>query len=129
MRAIEFITEDTKEVKTGIKMQKQFDASLPGTHRVAGTADRHYDLGRIMQIVAASDGKHFPVMPEESWAGRNNTAHPYTKVEADMLKHAYQLYGTDYDDVLKPNTENKSRELKDINLTSPVKPFKGYKKR
>ena len=46
-----------------------------------------------------------------------------------MLKHAYQLYGTDYDDVLKPNTENKSRELKDINLTSPVKPFKGYKKR
>lgn len=127
MRAREFINEDKKETHTGIKMQKEFEASLPGAHRVAGTADRHYDLGRIMQYVAGSDGKHHPVIPKESWAGRNNTAHPYTEIESEMLKHAYDVLGVTWDDVLKPNPKNKSIEQKFINVTSPITNFKGFK--
>jgi hypothetical protein len=127
MRAREFINETVKIVKTGVKMPKEHEATLPGTHRVAGTADRHYDLARVMMYVAASDGKNFPGIPKQSWAGRNNTAHPYSKIEAEMLKHAYQMADVEWDDVLKPNSDNKSVELKDTNKQSPVAAFSGYK--
>lgn len=126
MRAKEFIQETKKIVKTGIKPHKEAVAAMPGSHRVAGTADRIYDLNRVMMYVAASDGKIFPKMPQQSWAGRNNTAHPYTKIESEMLKHAYRLANVEWDDVLAPNQENKSIESTDIHKSSPIVSFKGY---
>ena len=110
-------------------MNKESESSLPGTHRVAGTADRHYDLARVMMYVAGSDGKNFPGIPQQSWVGRNNTAHPYSKIESEMLKHAYQMADVEWDDVLKPNSDNKSIEMRTINNVSPMKAFSGYKRR
>ena len=127
MRAYEFISEaKVALVKTGVKLRPEAEASLPGTHRVAGTADRLYDLCRIMMFVAGSDGVNSPHVPQQSWAGRNNTAHPYTKHEAEMLKHAYQLANVEWEDALAPNRDNKSVECDDTNVDSPVKPFRGY---
>lgn len=128
MRAYEFLAEvaANRIVKNRIKLPKTFDAALPGTHRVAGTADRHYDLARIMQYVAASDGRTLPRISQQSWAGRNNTAHPYTRCEADMLVHAYMLADVEWDDALHPNSDNLSIELPDTNKNSPLQPFNGY---
>lgn len=125
MRAKEFIKENAI-VKTGLKPHKEAQAAMPGSHRVAGTADRLYDLNRVMMYVATSDGKKFPKVPQQSWVGKNNTAHPYTQIEAEMLKHAYKLAGIEWDDILKPNPKNKSIETTEINKSSPVSAFKGY---
>ena len=127
MRAHEFVTETRKAfAKTGRRMHKNTERSLPSAHRVAGTADRHYDLGRILSQVAAEDGTgrtEFPV-ERESWAGRNNTAHPYTEIESRMLQKAYEKQGISWQDVLKPNPHQRSLEPKDTNVKSPIaKPF------
>ncbi len=129
MRATEFIVEAAPIVKTGLKPHKDAEAVMPSAHRVAGTADRTYDLNRVMMYVAATDGTTCPKMPIQSWAGKNNTAHPLTTVEANMLKHAYRLAGIEWDDVLAPNQKNLSVEPDEVNKSSPITSFKGYKRR
>lgn len=119
MRAKEFVLEDVN-VHTGVKMRRSAEHAMPGVHRVSGTADRLYDLNRVMMMVACADGITQPDLPQESWAGRNNTAHPYTREEADMLKHAYAAANVAWDDVLKPNPDNKSRENPAVYKISPV---------
>lgn len=119
MRAQEFIAE-AKEVHTGIKPDQSAEYAMPGAHRVAGTADRLYDLLRVMMNVAASDGKNKTPMPQESWAGRNNVSVPYTPEEAAMLKLAYDQAGVFWDDAIAPNKLNRSEERPDTYKTSPV---------
>lgn len=133
MRAYEFIGEAKSRKKSGknivknrVKPHYDQEAVMPGAHRVAGTADRTYDLNRIMMLVASTDGDHCEHVPLQSWAGKNNTAHPYTKHELKMLKHAYKLAGAEWDDILDPNLENKSIEPVDTHKTSPIKGFSGY---
>jgi len=127
MRAKEFLKERKNSiVKNGLKPEPSAEFAMPGTHRVAGTSDRHYDLGRIMQMVACADGTHMPSVPDQSWVGRNNTAHPYTKLEADMLKKTYKSLGLEWDDAIKPNPHNKSQEHPQTENTSPIKSFGGY---
>ena len=127
MRAFEFFYEGKSEVKTGVKPHKDHEMTIPNAHRVAGTADRHYDLNRVMMLTATADGKHLPPFPPESWAGRNNLAFPYTPLEADMLKQVYQCLGYEWDDVLKPNPKKKSEEVKDVNSISPIATYKKNK--
>ena len=93
---------------------------MPSAHRVAGTADRTYDLNRIMIAVALADGTNVPCTPRQSWAGKNNIAIPYTELEGRMLQHAYQSQGAEWDDVLKPNRQQLSLEPPEINRASPV---------
>lgn len=127
MRAREFLDERKHPiVKNGLKPERSAEFAMPGAHRVAGTADKTYDLSRIMQMVAGTDGKTMPPVSDQSWVGRNNTAHPYTKIEADMLKKTYKSLGLKWDDAIKPNPDNKSREHPHIDNTSPIKSFKGY---
>lgn len=128
MRAKEFIREESV-VKINKKPHKSAEYAMPAAHRVAGTNDRHYDLYRIQMYAASSDGKTMPDIDKESWVGRNNTAHPYTEVESEMLKHAYDIAGIEWDDALKPNPTQKSMEHPDIKKysISPITPFKGYK--
>lgn len=83
-------------------------------------ADRVYELNRVMMAVAASDGVN-PLAPEvdsESWAGRNNLAFPYTPEEQKMLKAAFGVVGSHYEDL--NNGDLKSRELNSTNKVSPV---------
>lgn len=123
MRAKEFIIA---EQKIG-KLSKRQQQSTKGLHVFANsTFDRTYDLNRVMMAVAATDGTFVPDMDGESWAGKFNTAHAYTKVESDMLKQAYKAAGIAYKDL--NNGDNESKELDSTHAQSPIKPFKGYKK-
>jgi fatty-acid desaturase len=80
-----------------------------------------------MMAVASSDGINPIEMPAESWVGKHNTTHPYTKEEQDMLKLAYKAAGLEYIDL--NNGDLDSEELVDTNTQSIAKPFKGYKKK
>lgn len=127
MRATEFIYEGKKEVNTGLKPPADYEYAIPNAHRVAGTADRHYDLSRIMMLVAATDGKQVNGFPPESWSGRNNIATPYTPVESDMLKMVYKTLGYEWEDALSPNPTQKSQESSDTNKLSPISTYKKNK--
>lgn len=122
MRAKEFVTEQ----KIG-KLSKRQQQSTKGLHVFANSNfDRTYDLNRVMMAVAATDGTFIPDMDGESWAGKFNTAHAYSDIEADMLKQAYKAAGVKYKDL--NDGDHDSKELDSTNKQSPIKPFKGYKK-
>ena len=80
-----------------------------------------------MMAVASSDGVNPIEMDSESWSGKHNTAHPYTKEENDMLKLAYKAAGLEYKDLNNGNLD--SEELPNTNTQSIAKPFKGYKRK
>ena len=128
MRARDFIFErKTGTVKNSLKPSVDQEMAIPSAHRVAGTADRVYDLNRVMMAVASADGTVPPDVPDQSWCGRNNMAMPFTKIESDMLKHAYKSIGVEWDDALKPNPTSKSLETDNVNVTSPVAKVKKNK--
>jgi len=122
MRASEFIFENSKG-----KISKRQQESSRGLNIFADNQfDRTYDLNRVMMAVACSDGINPIDMNSESWFGKNNTAHPYTKEEQDMLKLAYKAAGINYKDLNKADL--RSKELDSTYKTSPVIGFKGFKK-
>jgi hypothetical protein len=122
MRAHEFITEGNKG-----KVSDRQQQSTVGLNIFATTQyDRTYDLNRVMMAVASTDGVTVPDLNRESWVGKNNTAHPYTQVEQDMLKIAYKAAGIPFKDLNKGDLD--SEELDSAHTESPMKPFKGYKK-
>ena len=123
MRANEFVSES----KTG-KITKRQQQPTRGLNIFADTQfDRLYDLNRVMMAVACSDGVNPIEMNAESWVGKNNTAHPYTKEEQAMLKLAYKAAGITYKDLNHGDLE--SKELESTNTQSTIKPFKGYKRK
>ena len=126
MRAHEFITEQSHGTRAG-KVSKRQQQSTVGLNVFAiSQYDRTYDLNRVMMAVASTDGETIPDIEQESWVGKQNTAHPYTKVEQDMLKIAYKAAGIPFKDLNKGDLD--SEELDSIQDQSPIKPFKGYKK-
>ena len=126
MRAHEFITEESHGTRAG-KVSKRQQQSTVGLNVFAiSQYDRTYDLNRVMMAVASTDGEIIPDMEQESWVGKQNTAHPYTKVEQDMLKIAYKAAGIPFKDLNKGDLD--SEELDSTQDQSPIKPFKGYKK-
>lgn len=126
MRAHEFITEESHGTHAG-KISKRQQQSTVGLNVFAiSQYDRTYDLNRVMMAVASTDGEIIPDMEQESWVGKQNTAHPYTKVEQDMLKIAYKAAGIPFEDLNTGDLD--SEELDSANIESPIKPFKGYKK-
>jgi hypothetical protein len=126
MRAHEFITEESHGTRTG-KVSKRQQQSTVGLNVFAiSQYDRTYDLNRVMMAVASTDGEIIPNMEQESWVGKQNTAHPYTQVEQDMLKIAYKAAGIPFKDLNKGDLD--SEELDSTQDQSPIKPFKGYKK-
>jgi hypothetical protein len=125
MRAKEFIKEGGAQARA--KIMKRHQQATTGLNIFASTNfDRTYDLNRVMMAVAATDGKIKPDIDKESWAGKNNTAHPYTAIEQEMLERAFEAAGIPFIDLNAGDI--KSREVDSTNITSPIKPFKGYKK-
>jgi hypothetical protein len=123
MRAHEFITEQSRKGK----ISKRHQQATAGLNVFAiSQYDRTYDLNRVMMAAASTDGKVIPDLDSESWVGKNNTAHPYTEVEQDMLKIAYEAAGIPFTDLNAGDLE--SKELDSAHTTSPIKPFKGYKR-
>jgi hypothetical protein len=125
MRANEFVSE-SKFGKIS-KRQQQATRGLNVFSKKIDSYDRIYDLNRLMMAVATSDGVNPIVMDAESWVGKHNTAHPYTKEEQAMLKLAYEAAGLEYIDLNKGDLD--SEELESTNTQSIVKPFKGYKRK
>ncbi len=122
MRAHEFITEGNK----GKVSARQQQATVGLNVFAISQYDRTYDLNRDMMAVASTDGTTVPDLSSESWVGKNNSAHPYTEVEQDMLKIAYKAAGIPFTDLNKGDLD--SEELNSTQDQSPLKPFKGYKK-
>jgi hypothetical protein len=122
MRATEFVFENRKGKLTQRQQQPTRGLNIFADNQF----DRQYDLNRVMMAVACSDGVNPINMSPESWVGKNNTAHPYTKEEQDMLKLAYKAAGITYKDL--NNGDLNSEELSSTNTQSIAKPFKGYKK-
>jgi hypothetical protein len=123
MRANEFLNEASKG-----KISKRQQQSTRGLNIFSDTQyDRTYDLNRVMMAVACSDGVNPIEMSSESWVGKNNTAHPYTKEEQAMLKLAYKAAGITNRDL--NNGDMDSEELPGTNTQSTIKPFKGYKRK
>lgn len=122
MRAVEFLVE--KQVgKIGHRRQ-QATRGL-STFRDPQGFDRAYELNRVMMAAACADGTDAPLeLDTESWSGRYNTAHPYTDVEAKMLKQALRATGSEHHDL--NHGDNESQEVKSTNTSSPIKSFKGY---
>lgn len=117
MRAREFIAEG----QNGKVPEAEHEASV-GMHVYredsTSTWASDYKLYRLGLALACTDGTSVPEMDEESWIGKKKTAHPYTKLEAEMLKRAYLAVGAKYDDLNKGDL--RSLELSDVNKQSPV---------
>lgn len=115
MRAKEFIAE-----RTNGRLTKRQQQSTRGLHRYSDSekADSAYVSMRVGMAAAMSDGKNKLDLDSTSWAGKKKTAHPYTQVEADMLKAAYEAAGASWEDM--NNGDMDSRELDSTNLYSPV---------
>ena len=124
MRASEFISESYKSGK--ITKRQRFASKGMHKFRDPQGFDRTYEMNRIGMALACTDGEIVPMVDQESWAGRYNTAHPYTDIEHKMLEKAYQAMGTSYKDLNRGDLD--SDEVPSTNSKSPVKPFKGYKK-
>ncbi len=123
MRATEFISENKKG-----KISKRQQQATRGLNLFSDTQyDRTYGLNRVMMAVACSDGVNPIDINQESWSGKNNTAHPYTEIEQDMLNMAYKAAGITNTDLNKGDM--RSQELPGTNTQSLVKPFKGYKRK
>ena len=122
MRATEFVLEARRGKISN--RQQQSTRGLNIFSKKIDSYDRMYDLNRLMMAVASSDGIHPIEMDSESWVGKHNTTHPYTKEEQAMLKLAYKAAGLEYKDL--NNGDMDSEELPDTNVKSVVKPFKGY---
>ena len=126
MRAYEFITEQDNGTTAG-KLPKHHHQSTVGLNVFAiSQYDRTYDLNRVMMAVASTDGEIEPNLDQESWIGKQNTAHPYTEVEQKMLEKAFKAAGIPSKDLNKGDLA--SRELDSTQTKSPMNPFKGYKK-
>ena len=122
MRAREFFFE-----AAAAKISKREQAATRGLNifsKKIDSYDRLYDLNRLMMAVACSDGINPIKMDSESWVGKHNTAHPYTKEEQAMLDLAYTAAGLEHTDL--NNGDMDSEELPGTNIKSPVVAFKGY---
>ena len=121
MRASEFIVED-RVGKVGHRRQ-QATVGL-NKFRDSTYGDRVYELNRVMMAVAATDGTFVPDIDQESWAGRNNIAVPYTEQEQEKLEKAFKAIGSKFEDLNQGDYY--SQEVDSVNKSSPIKGFKGY---
>ena len=121
MRAQEFIVERDGTIG------KRRQVATVGLD-VFGDAERQnsdYTLNRVMMAAACADGSNTPIdMDANSWVGKKRSAHPYTKVEQNMLKQAFKAAGANWKDL--NNGDMNSEEHPEVNITSPVVGFKGY---
>lgn len=116
MRAKEFIAE-RKEGRLTKRQQKP----SRGIHRYGDSekVSGDYTAWKMGQAVAMADGSSKALdIDAKSWAGKRKTAHPYSQVEADMLKQAYKAVGADYEDLNHGDLD--SEELDTTNKYGPV---------
>lgn len=114
MRAKEFVNEN-EDRHTKVRLQ-----SSRGVHKFADAEkwNSDYKLYRMGLALASTDGKNSPNVDYESFVGRWKMAYPYSEVEVDMLKRAYEVTKSAFVDLNKGDLM--SKELDDVNIVSPV---------
>jgi hypothetical protein len=125
MRAKEFVHEGKKGT-----MHSHHVAAAQGAYKFRddGT-DRIYNLNQIMKATAMADGKSTKAldMNDESFVGKNNMAYPYTEVEHNMMRQAFNtVSGTHAHDLIR---DHSSSEPNDTHKVSPINSFKGFSKK
>jgi GTP cyclohydrolase III len=115
MRATEFIVE----IAAG-KISKRAQQSTRGlnTYGDGEHVSGDYTSYRLGMAVAGADGQTPLDIDAKSWAGKKKTAHPYSKVEQDMLTQAYKAVGAEYTDL--NHGDLNSKELDSTHTVSPV---------
>ncbi len=125
MRASEFLNEGDKG-----KVPKRHNTAQPGAYKFRDNGtDRTYHLNQIMKAVAMSDGSSTKAlkMDDESFAGKNNLAYPYTDIEHTMMQQAFNTVSpTQAKQMIKGRD---SSELDSVNKTSPINPRRDYRKK
>jgi hypothetical protein len=126
VRANQFINEGTKG-----SVPKRHDKAQPGAYKFRDNGtDRTYHLNQIMKAVAMADGSSTKAlkMDDESFAGKNNLAYPYSDAEHNMMQQAFNTVSpTQAKHMIKSRD---SSELDSVNKTSPVaKRPKDYRKK
>ena len=123
MRADEFINEGKKG-----RTPRHHHKAQPGGYKFGddGT-DRIYHLNQIMKAAACADGRSNKAidMDDESFAGKNNMAYPFSELEHNMMKQAFKtVRGNNAEELIR---NHKSQEPEDTHKISPVTGFKGFK--
>lgn len=115
MRARDFI----KEATAG-KMSKRQQQPTAGVNKFSDAEhwNGDYKMYRMGLALACTDGKTMPEVDFESFVGRWKMAYPYTPLEQEMLKKAYEATKTAYVDV--NDGDMKSKELDGTHTVSPV---------
>lgn len=115
MRANEFINESKG------KVPNRHNKAQPGAYKFMDNGtDRTYHLNQIMKAVAMADGTSTKAMKmdDESFAGKNNLAYPYSETEHIMMQQAFNTVSpTQAKQMIKGRD---SSELDTVNKTSPV---------
>ena len=124
MRAKEFINEGQGKLHHN---QSQATQGIFKSRDIGGY-DRIYHMNRLMMAMSMADGKSKDAveMDSASFVEKYNTVHPYTEEEYNMYMSAIKTVPTDKKEAVP---YSKSKEPKDTNTKSLVKPFKGYKKK
>lgn len=116
MRASEFVNESKG------KVPKRHNKAQPGAYKFMDNGtDRTYHLNQIMKAVAMADGSSTKAMrmDDESFAGKNNLAYPYSDLEHTMMQQAFNTVSpTQAKKMIKGRD---SSELDSVNKTSPMK--------
>ena len=115
MRAKEFINEAQQG-----KMSKRQQQATRGVHKFSDAEhwNGDYKMYRMGLALACTDGDSMPDVDFESFVGRWKMAYPFSDVEVDMLKRAYEATKTEFVDLNKGDL--KSQELPSTNTQSPV---------
>jgi hypothetical protein len=122
VRAQEFVTE----MRQG-KLSTRHQSATVGLNVFSDSekANSDYTLNRVMMAAAMADGSNEAIkMNGKSWVGKTRTAHPYTKVEQNMLKQAFKAAGANWQDLNHGDLD--SEEVESTNTQSPLRGFKGY---
>lgn len=125
MRASEFVNEGKKG-----SVPKRHDTAQPGAYKFRDNGtDRTYHLNQIMKAVAMADGSSTKAlkMDDESFAGKNNLAYPYTDVEHTMMQQAFNTVSPTHAKQMIKGRD--SSELDSVNKTSPINPRRDYRKK
>jgi len=120
MKIKDIITEDHQSTPAPVPKHHEPIMGKAFVFRDSGGLDRMHHLYRIMLAAAVADGKSTDAIPGIdglTWHSKNNTAHPYTQEEYNMMKSAFATIGADWDEpVTTPQ-----REHEEVNKTSTTR--------
>lgn len=125
MRAHEFVTEALGH--GNISKRKRYATRGLHVYTDNERINSDYALNRVMMAAACTDGDSIPDVPMHSFVGKYKSAHPYTEIDNKKLKAAYKAVGVGWEDMNEGDMD--SDELDSTNIQSPLKPFKGYKRK